>query len=121
LTLPRFGGHDEKPLFYEARGGDMDRVRRSFSREFKVEAVRLVTDRGLSQGQVSRDLDIDRAMLRRWIKQFTSEPLQAFPGKGHVRPDEEELRRLQRENADLREEREILKKALAIFSKQGPK
>ncbi len=98
----------------------MGRVRRSFSREFKVEAVRMVTDRGMSISQVSRDLDLDRAMLRRWIRQFTSEPEQSFPGKGHVRPDEEEFRRLQRENTDLREEREILKKALAIFSK-GPK
>ncbi len=98
----------------------MKRVRRSFSREFKIEAVRLVKDQGLSIGQVSRDLDLDRAMLRRWIRQFTSEPEQAFPGKGRVRPDEEELRRVQRENRDLREERDILKKALAIFSK-GPK
>ena len=98
----------------------MGRLRRSFSSEFKVEAARMVTDRGLSLGQVSRDLELDRAMLRRWIRQFKSEPDQSFPGKGHVRPDEEEFRRLRRENADLREEREILKKALAIFSK-GPK
>ena len=96
----------------------MERVRRSFSREFKIEAVRLVTDKGLSLSQVSRDLDLDRTMLRRWIRQFTSEPGQAFPGKGNVRPDEEELRRLQRENRDLREERDILKKAVAIFSKR---
>ena len=96
----------------------MSRERRTFSREFKIEAVRLVRDQWLSITQVSRDLGVSYSVLRRWVEQFTSEPDQAFPGKGRVRPDEEELRRLQRENTVLREERAILKKALAIFSKE---
>ena len=96
----------------------MSRERRTFSREFKIEAVRLVRDQGVSVTQVSRDLGVAYSVLRRWVEQFTSEPDQAFPGKGRVRPDEEELRRLQRENTVLREERAILKKALAIFSKE---
>ena len=98
----------------------MSEQRRSFNREFKVEAVRLVREEGMSIGQVSRDLDLDHAMLRRWIKKYSANPEEAFPGKGHLPPVAEELRRLQRENANLREERDILKKALAIFSK-GPK
>ena len=81
----------------------MSRERRTFSREFKIEAVRLVRDQGVSVTQVSRDLGVAYSVLRRWVEQFTSEPDQAFPGKGRVRPDEEELRRLQRENAVLRE------------------
>ncbi len=92
--------------------------RRSYSSEFKREAVRLVTNQGLSLADAARDLDVDRSCLGRWVKEHTTSPSQSFPGKGHVRPEEEELRRLQRENFILREERDILKKALAIFSKK---
>lgn len=93
--------------------------RRSFPREFKEEAVRMVTEGGHSLSQVARDLELDPKMLRRWRHELQEEGEQAFPGKGHQKPEEEELRRLRRENARLEEEREILKKALAIFS--GPR
>jgi transposase len=96
------------------------RRRRTFSREYKLEAVRLIQEEGRRVTDVARDLGVDHSMLRRWVEQFTSDTDQAFPGKGHVRADEEELQRLRRELADAREERDILKKALAIFSK-GPK
>jgi len=93
--------------------------RRSFPRGFKEEAVRMVTEKGHSLSQVARDLELDPKMLRRWRHELEADGEQAFPGKGHQKPEEEELRRLRRENARLEEEREILKKALAIFS--GPR
>ena len=57
-------------------------TRRQFSREFKLEAVRLVKERGVSMAQASRDLDVGESILRRWIKELTSDPGQAFPGQG---------------------------------------
>lgn len=97
----------------------MRRTRRTYTREFKIEAVRLFTQGDHRLSQVARDLDVDRKLLRRWADQLEQEQEQAFPGKGHVKPQDEEFRRLKRENERLREEREILKKALAIFS--GPR
>ena len=93
------------------------RERRKFDREFKIEAVRLITDRGMSVTQVAHDLDIHENVLRKWNNQFLQDTNNAFPGKGRLKPEEEELRRLKRELADIKEERDILKKALAIFSK----
>jgi transposase len=96
-----------------------ERTRRTFTREFKVEAVRMVTQKGHRLSQVARDLDLDPKLLRRWREALEEEGTEAFPGKGHLKPEEEEVRRLRREVDRLREEREILKKALAIFS--GPR
>lgn len=95
----------------------MVRKRRSFSREFKLEAVALVTEGGLSVAQAARDLGIHENVLGRWRRQFEEDPEQAFPGKGRLRPQDEELARLRRENEILRQEREILKKAVGIFSR----
>jgi transposase len=91
--------------------------RRKFDREFKIEAVRLITDRGMSVARVAHDLDIHENVLRKWRNQFLQDTHNAFPGKGRLKPADEELRRLKRELADTKEERNILKKALAIFSK----
>ena len=98
----------------------MRKERRTYSREFKEEAVRLVAEGGRSGHEVALELGIPPSSLNRWRKQLASEGRQAFPGKGRQKASEEELRRLERENEVLRQEREILKKALAIFSK-GPK
>ena len=92
--------------------------RRTYSRDFKTEAVRLVTEQGMSCRRVARDLGIDPGSLRSWIKQLTADPERAFPGKGHAR--DEELRRLRRERDEARMERDILKKALGIFSRMPP-
>lgn len=90
--------------------------RRQYDRAFKVAAVRLVTEGGRSVAAVARELGIARSMLDRWRRLYTTAPTEAFPGQGHLPPAAAELRRLQRENAVLQEERAILKKALAIFS-----
>jgi len=94
----------------------MSRKRRQYTREFKVEAVKLVTEGGMTIAQVSRDLGIGQNVLQRWKQQFTADPVQAFPGQGNLKPEAEELRQLRLENARLRQERDILKKAIAICS-----
>jgi len=86
-------------------------VRRLFSREFKLETVRLVKERGVSIVQASRDLDIGENVLRRWVKEFGTDPAQAFPGQGQVKPEQIEIDRLRREVTKLKAERDILKKA----------
>ena len=91
--------------------------RRSWSREFKLEAVRLVRERGVSVAQASRDLDLHENMLRKWVKDFGSDPVQAFPGQGQMKPEQAEIERLRREVAKLKAERDILKKAAAYFAK----
>ena len=83
----------------------MTRKRRQFTREFKVEAVKLVTEGGWTIAQAARDLDISQSVLQRWKRQFRSDPVHSFPGQGHLKPDDEELRRLRLENARLRQER----------------
>ena len=86
--------------------------RRKFSREFKVEAVRLVRDRGVSAAQAARDLDIHENVLRKWVKEFAAAPAGAFPGHGQVKPEQLEIDRLRREVTKLKAERDILKNDL---------
>ena len=83
--------------------------RRKHSREFKLEAVRLITERGVSVAQASRDLDVHQTVLRRWIADFGSDPAAAFPGHGQQRPEQQEIARLRREVVKLKAERDILK------------
>jgi len=101
----------------------MARVRRQFTPEFKLEAVRLV-DGGRSVIEVARSLGVRADMIRKWRRQFAAaapptDPREAFPGHGQLTSQDEELRRLRREVAGLREEREILKKATAFFAKES--
>ena len=91
--------------------------RRSFSREFKVEAVRLVRERGVSVAQAARDLDVHENVLRKWVQQLAGDPLEAFPGNGRMKAAEAEIERLRREVQKLKAERDILKKAAAYFAK----
>ncbi len=93
--------------------------KRYFSREFKRDAVQLVVEKGLLVSKVARDLDIHPNMLHRWRREFLDDGKHAFIGKGHLKPEEAELRRLQKELEDVKEERDILKKALAVFSKRS--
>jgi len=90
---------------------------RKFDRQFKEEAVRLVTEGGRSVTDVAHSLGIHENLLHTWKRKYKEDPASSFPGKGHLNPQDEELRKLQKENANLKEDREILKKALAIFSK----
>ena len=91
--------------------------RRKFDKEFKVETVRLIVEGGRKLSEVARNFDIHENVLRKWKQQYQDDRFGTFPGKGNLKPDEGEYRKLLKENADLKEERDILKKALAIFSK----
>lgn len=93
--------------------------RRSFSREFKLEAIKLVRERGVSVAQASRDLDVHENVLRKWIKDYVADPRQAFPGQGKMKPEQLEIERLRREVRRLQAERDILKKAAAYFAKES--
>ena len=93
--------------------------RRKFGREFKVEAVRLVRERGVSVAQAARDLDVHETVLHRWIKQLAADPQHAFPVQGQIKPEQGEIDRLRQEVARLRAERDILKKAAAFFARDA--
>ena len=76
--------------------------RRQFGREFKIEAVRLIKDRGVSVAQASRDLDVHENQLRKWVKLFSADPAQAFPDPGQMKPEQLEIERLRRPSAARR-------------------
>jgi transposase len=83
--------------------------RRKFSREFKLEAVRLVKDRGVSVAQAARDLDVHENVLRKWVRELSGDPQHAFPGHGHIKLEQLEIDQLRKEVAKLKAERDILK------------
>lgn len=93
--------------------------RRKFSREFKLEAVRLVWERGVAVAQAARDLDLHENVLRKWVREQSADPQQAFPGHGQMKPEPLEIEKLRREVAKLKAERDILKKAAAYFARDS--
>lgn len=97
----------------------MESNRRIFTREFKIEAVKMVTEGGHSISQVSRDLNVSRNLLSRWKRQLTDEPEQAFPGKGRLKPLEDENRQLRRALARAEQERDFLKKAALWLAQEA--
>jgi transposase len=98
----------------------MTRVLKQYSREFKMESVRLLERSGKSAVQLERELGIGKGNLSRWKRKFAADGEDAFPGHGRLAPEQEELRRLKRELEIARQERDILKKAIAIFSERKP-
>jgi len=91
------------------------RARRKFDKQFKIDAVRFLEGSEKSATEVASELGIPRDALSRWRRELQEENLRAFPGRGN--PRDEELARLRKECTELKLERDILKKALAIFSK----
>ncbi len=88
--------------------------RRTYDRQFKIDTVKLLKESGKTATEIADNLGIRRDLLSRWSKEFANESKKSFTGKGN--PRDEEVARLKKENADLRMERDILKKAMAIFS-----
>ena len=86
-------------------------ARRRFTREFKLEAVRLVREQGVKVSEVARDLDIHENVLRKWVRDYAADPAHAFPGAGQQKPEQAEVAMLNREIRKLKAERDILKKA----------
>ena len=97
----------------------MGEKHRHFSREFKRDAVQLVTEKGVSVGKVARELDIHPNLLHLWRRRFLAQGDKAFTGRGRIRPEVAEIRGLRKQLEKVRQERDILKKALAVFSKQS--
>jgi len=92
--------------------------RRVFNREFKLEAVKLVLERGISAAQAGRDLGIHQNVVSRWVREARADKKQAFPGRGQMKPDDAEVARLKRELARTKAERDILKKTIGYLAKE---
>jgi transposase len=90
--------------------------RKTYTREFKLQALRMLTDQGLSVAEVARRLDVGENCLRNWRQAAQQQGEAAFPGQGHLPAAEDELRRLRAEVHRLRAERDLLKKAAAYFA-----
>ena len=91
-------------------------ARRTYNREFKLQAVQLMTERGLSVAEAARQLGVSENCLRAWRQAAREQGDAAFPGQGKLPAAEEELRRLRAEVVRLRAERDLLKKAAAYFA-----
>ena len=98
----------------------MAKVQKNYTVEFKREAVRLAQTRGKPSAQVARELGISDTSIHQWRKEPSRHGPEAFPGSGHQTAQEEEVRRLKRELEIVKQERDILKKALGIFSRGQP-
>ena len=88
-----------------------------YSSEFKIDAVKRVEKTGEPVTVVAADLGVNKNTMNGWVRKYREKPETAFPGSGKLRPEDEAIRKLERENRDLREENEILKKAAAYFAK----
>ena len=95
------------------------KIRKQYTKEFKLDAISLVLEQGYSRAEAARSLEIDSKMLGRWVREHQqSDDGQAFRGNGKLSPEQEENRRLKAEVKRLRMEKEILKKATIFFAEQ---
>ena len=90
---------------------------KQYSGEFKMEAVRRIERTRETVSKVAADLGVNENTLHGWVKRYRDKPMAPFPGSGRLSPEDEQLRKLERQIRDLREENEILKKAAAYFAK----
>ena len=89
---------------------------RTYDKDFKIKAAKLVVEQDMSQAQVARDLGVAQGLIGKWVKQYEASKSNAFTGRGKMQPLEEENRRLQRELKRVQMEVEILRKATAYFA-----
>ena len=94
----------------------MPRKRSTYTAEFKLAAVKMITDQKLSVAEAARRLGVGENLLRLWKKAFLDRGPDAFPGHGCLSPADEELHRLRAEVVRLKAERDLLKKAAAYFA-----
>ena len=99
------------------RPKEQRRGRRTFEKDFKLGAVKLILEGGKTVREVSEDLGVSQNTLLHWKKNYLKDKQNSFPGKGHQLTQDEELTRLKKENDLLKEERDILKKAAAYFAR----
>lgn len=94
------------------------KTRKTYTKEFKLDAISLVTEQNYKISEAAKSLDISANMLGRWIKEQENEGGQAFRGNGNLTPEQQEIRQLREENKRLKMEKEILKKATVFFAKE---
>jgi len=95
------------------------RQRRNFTSDFKIQAVKLVVEQGLSRSKVAEDLGVSAAQIGKWVIDYQARGDLAFPGNGRLSPQDQQIRDLEVENRQLKMERDLLKKATAFFANQG--
>lgn len=95
----------------------MAEKRRSYDKEFKISAVKMILEERISTAEVSRDLGVNKNSLYKWKREYLSDQQQAFPGKGRMKPEDEEISKLRKQVKRLEMERDILKKAIGYFTK----
>lgn len=97
---------------------EMSRAPR-FEREFKIEIAKQVAQGKRTARSMANEIGVHENTIYKWVKQYTDDPEQAFPGTGHMKDEQDELKRAQRRIKELEEDIEILKKATAYFAKNG--
>jgi transposase len=95
--------------------------RRRFSKEFKLDVINTIKLGDKSVPALAEELGIDKSTLYNWVKKYDEDKQEAFPGEGRLKPSDDEVRKLRKQLADVTEERDILKKAISIFSKDQKK
>jgi transposase len=96
----------------------MSKPRRKFDKDFKLEAIRMVQEGGMSKAEAGRRLGINDNLIGRWVSEFAADGVVSFPGKGKLKPDDQERRLLEKEIRDLKEENAFLKKTASYFASQ---
>lgn len=91
--------------------------RKKFDKAFKEQVVAKILAGETTTSQMAKELDVHYSTVREWVKEYEQDGSNAFPGSGNLKPEDEELRKLRREIANLKEENEIFKKAAAYFAK----
>lgn len=98
----------------------MTKKRKTYTREFKLEAIQLAETSGKPIAQIERELGLGKGQIHHWKRQLAQDGEEAFPGKGRLKAQDELIRQLRWENEVLRQERDILKKAVTIFAQSQP-
>ena len=93
--------------------------RRKFTSEFKISAVKLVLDEGMTRDRVASDLGVGATLIGKWVKEYQADSAGAFPGNGRLSPQDQKIRDLEKQVRTLKMERDILKKATAFFVNHG--
>lgn len=96
----------------------MKTPRKKYTKEFREEAVKMVLSGGMSKAEVGRRLGVHQTQIGIWVQAVKADGPEAFPGKGKLKPQDEVLRRLEKENRDLKQENDFLKKTAAYFASQ---
>lgn len=118
ILIPFSGQIEDRQIKSFYRRFYMSKRNRSYDKEFKLNAVQLCKSSGKAVGKIAEDLGVPKQTLYQWVKDYEADGEEGFRGKGIIRPSNEELYFLKKELADAKMERDILKKAIAIFSKQ---